>query len=73
MDEPMMSQLEIVMATPLAWLALLTWQRLHPGMYQAHVDAYEEWERQCPKEISTERVVTELKERHPELMHELRR
>jgi hypothetical protein len=67
------TELEIVKQDLDAWLALLLWQSLAPGLYQTAVDAYEDWERRCPAGVSTEKVVRELREKHPELIHESRR
>jgi hypothetical protein len=67
------SELERVQEDLNAWLALLVWQSLPAGLYQAAVEAYEEWERVCPRGISTENVVAELRKKHPELIHETRR
>jgi hypothetical protein len=69
----MMSDLEKVQENLNAWLALLVWQSLPSGLYQAAVEAYEEWERVCPKDVSTEKVIAGLREKHPELIHETRR
>lgn len=64
-----LTDLEVIRVNPIAWAALLTWQALAPGLYQAHVDGYEAWERVAPAGVSIAKAVEDLHRLHPELVH----